>query len=149
MTLLRTDQQVALNTALVAIQTSADHFHAAAEHLNDSTISEALHQIGYERNRLSQGFKTAIRDSGDLPPEPDPERESLEQLAQQLGAAVAPDQTVKFLEQRLAAEHKLSEQVDAIRNVKLDEASSVLFAELAEHINTVTQRLQTLFQHLR
>lgn len=150
MTLIRTDQQVALNTALVAIETSADHFHAAAEHLKDSAVSDALRRIGDERNSLSQGFKTAIRDSGDLPPEPDADRESLEQLAQQLGAAIASDQTIKVLEQRLAAEQKLSEQVKDTRTVELDDASDALFAELVEHIHRVTERLQTLLkQHTR
>ncbi len=150
MSLLRTDQQVALNTALVAIETSADHFHAAAEHLKDSAVSEALRRISDERNNLCQGFKTAIRTSGDLPPEPDPDRESLEQLAQQIGAAIAPDQTVKVLEQRLAAEHKLAALVTDTRNVKLDDASDALFAKLLEHIRSVTERLQTLLkQHSR
>lgn len=150
MSLLRTDQQVALNTALVAIETSADHYHAAAEHLQDSAVSEALRQIGDERNSLSEGFKTAIRNSGDLPPEPDPDRESLEQLAQQIGAAIASDHTAKVLEQRLAAEQKLAALVTDTRNVELDDASDALFVELFEHIHRVTERLQTLLkQHSR
>ena len=150
MTLIRTDQQVALNTALVATETSADHYHAVAEHLNDSSVCEALRRIGDERNSLSQSFKAAIRNHGDLPPEPDTDRESLEQLVQQIGAAIAPDQTVKVLEQRLDAEQKLAAQVADTRDAKLDAASDALFTELIEHIHSVTERLQTLLkQHSR
>lgn len=149
MTLIRTDQQVALNTALVAIETSADHYHAAAEHLKDSPVSAALRRISDERNSLSQRFKAAIRNSGDLPPEPDPDRESLEQLAQQIGAAIAPDQTLKVLEQRLAAEQKLAALIADTRDAKLNAASDALFAELVEHIHSVTERLQALLKQPR
>ncbi|MGB3222906.1 MAG: hypothetical protein WBB23_08905 [Desulforhopalus sp.] len=146
MNLIRTDQQVALNALYVAIRKSADHYRDAALCLDDSALTVALSEIVVQRKILSENVRKVISSLGDLPAEPDPDRESLEQLAYRIGTLLSSDQPAKILEQRLAAEQEVAELAAAAGELELDDSCTALVDEVKEHVQVVTDRLQALIK---
>ncbi len=146
MSIIRSDQQVALHDLLLAVQDNAAQYHDAAEFLDVSAVAAVLHGLGEQRQEMAQRLSEALRALGDQPSAADPERVGLEKLAHRLDAAVSGDHVVPILEQRLAAEQHLSELIDAARNAGLEANCATLVEELAAQSETVTERLQTLLR---
>ena len=146
MNLIRTDQQVAMNALYTAIRKNADHYHDAALRLGDSALTMVFHEIVEQRNILSENIRELVRGLGDLPSEPDPDRETLEQLAYHIGSSLSSNQPVKILQQRLSAEQEVADLAAAAKRVELNDACTALVEEVEEHVQTVTGRLQALIE---
>lgn len=144
MTILRTDQQVAINELLIVIKDTADHFHDAAEFLDDPSVTRTLETIAGERETLASRYEKAVRNLGDLPAGPDIDRETLERLAHRVGAAVSPDHVGEVISQRLAAENYLRKIIEQAKSVDLDGGCRALVADTAEHARGVRERLEQI-----
>ena len=143
MNILRTDQQVAMNELYVKVCESADHLKDAANYLDAKGLSGVLKEIAAQRKVLSWQIKAAIRTLGDLPPEPDPDRESVEQLFNRIGAMVASDQTTCLLEQRLSGEKELAQSVVNARSTGLDDLCTQAVDKIEESSRLATRQLQS------
>ncbi len=146
MSLLRTDAQVAIDDLLVAIEDSAEKYYDAAEFLDVAAVAAVMQWIGDQRQELAARFDRALRSLGERPSVPDPERQSLEKLAQHLNAAMAHARVAPVLEQRLAAEQHLARLAADARGAGLDDDCRELVDALAEHVAVVTERLQALLR---
>ncbi len=146
MNLIRTDQQVAMNAMYTAIRKTAHHYLDAASSLDDSALITIFQEIVEQRKILSEKVRELIRSRGDLPPEPDQDRETLEQLAYHMGSSLSANPRVQILKQRLNAEQEVADLAAAAREVKLNEACTALVDEVEAHVQTVTDRLQALVE---
>jgi hypothetical protein len=144
MSLLRSDEQVALNDLLVASETSVDHYRDTAELVLHSPVSKEMQAVANERQALVKQLEYAVRASGDLPSEPDADRESVEKLYHRVHAAVADDEIGDLLEQRLHGEHELARQVAMIREKQWAPQHDGLIAAIGRHAQHTIARLEAL-----
>ncbi len=144
MKLLRTDQQVAMNAFYAAIRKSAAHYQDAAMFLDNAQLSATFKELAEQRQALSRKVKAAIRTLDDLPAEPDPDRESLEQLAHHISARVSADQAAGILQQRMANEQEVHDLASDARETALDANCAALVDEVEKHVQTISKRLQSL-----
>lgn len=148
MNFIRTDQQVALNNLLVAIRESIDHYHDAAGLLEEKAIRTLFGEISSERKSLAVRLEQAIRESGDLPTMPDPDKETGEILMHHLGAFLESQYADNILEQRIAAEEKIANLIVDGKAAGLDASHGALIAALAEHVAHTMDKLQATYKLL-
>ena len=148
MTLIRSDQQVALNDLLVAIQKIIDHCRDAEKLLPESAITHELHAQASQHELVIPKLENVIRTLGDLPSVPDPDRESGEMLIHHLGAELSADYEKETLEQRIHAEQEVTRLVNAAREAGADESCAALLDTIADNAAQATGRLQALLQQI-
>ncbi len=73
---LLSDIEVALNELLVACRESVDHYRDAAELVGQADIAERFLDIAKRRTLFLNRLVSAIRELGDLPSTPDPDKET-------------------------------------------------------------------------
>ncbi len=144
MTLIRSEQEAALDDLSEALQETADYYREAAESLPNGAVAGALRGIAEQRDALAQRLRAAVKSLGDLPRVPDIDRESLHGFLEKLRSVISADNTHRILEQRLHGEHHLAQLVASSRQVSLDRGSAALVDEVAEHVQGTIERLQTL-----
>ena len=111
MSLLRTPRQVALQELFRLLCESADHCRAAAQCIAESTVASCFVDCARDREALRDAVEEQIRETGDLPAPPDPDRESGEQLLQRLHARMAADGIADLIDQRRQADAWLRDQL--------------------------------------
>lgn len=143
MSFIRTDEQAALYEAHIAVEESAHHLRDASEFLDDPALSGLLREAAERREGLTRRLEEAVRDSGDLPAEPDPDRESLEQLAHRIGAALSPDDRDPVVRQRIDAEQQLLQRIDEACQVEMRPAYQSLVADIRSDIAALLDELRS------
>ena len=139
---LLSDTEVALNELLVACRESIDHYQDAAKLVGQSDIAERFLDIAKRRKLFLNRLSSAIRDLGDLPSVPDPDKEAGEMILHRLGAALSSDYTNEALTQRIKTEEHILALVHATRKTEPNQSCTTLLIELSSHIeeaiNTLT-----------
>ncbi|HEX2139256.1 MAG TPA: hypothetical protein VHG33_06045 [Woeseiaceae bacterium] len=96
--MLMTDKQVALSDVIVALREAADQYAHAAEALDDgSSLTERFAERGRRCNEAATALEPHIRRLGELPRQPDPEREALQNFLTRI-AGIGTDERSLFLE---------------------------------------------------
>jgi len=131
---LLSDSEVALNELLIACRESVDHYQDATELVEHSDIAESFRQIANQRKLFLNRLESAIRELGDLPSVPDPDKEAGAMILHHLGAALSPDYTNELLAQRIAAEEHILTLIDQARATKLNPSCAALLTDLASHV---------------
>lgn len=89
MSLLRSDSQVALQWLHGWALETLSHFRFVADHEVGAEAVALCESLADEREQLAGRLAAAIRETGDLPAEPDPDREALQQIQEQLSSVFA------------------------------------------------------------
>lgn len=130
--MLRNDTQVALNDALSAVRESADLYADDIEALDASPLAKVFDELRARRLALAAALEEEVRRAGDLPKEPDADRETLHRLGERLQAALGNERRV-FLADRLRGEEELLALAErALARPLPDSAADVLGAIRAE-----------------
>lgn len=140
---LLSDTEVALNELLVACRESIDHYQDAAELVGQSDIAERFLDIAKRRKLFLNRLSSAIRDLGDLPSVPDPDKEAGEMILHRLGAALSSDYTNEALTQRIKTEEHILALVHATRKTEPNQSCTTLLIELSSHIEEAINTLTT------
>lgn len=140
---LLSDTEVALNELLVACRESIDHYQDAAELVGQSDIAERFLDIAKRRKLFLNRLSSAIRDLGDLPSVPDPDKEAGEMILHRLGAALSSDYTTEALTQRIKTEEHILALVHATRKTEPNQSCTTLLIELSSHIEEAINTLTT------
>ncbi|RYY76087.1 MAG: DUF2383 domain-containing protein [Gammaproteobacteria bacterium] len=143
MKFFRTDAQAALNSLLVTARETLDHYRDAAE-LVEPKLAEAFKNISRLRRDFIGALENAVRESGDLPAVPDPDKEAGAMLLHHVVAAIKDDYAGDLISQRIEAEQTLLEQLAEAKVIELNAAQKLLMDELSEHVSQTIQHLQTL-----
>ncbi len=143
---LLSELEVALNELLVACRESVDHFRDGAELVTEEQLARELKQFATEREPFIALLEQKIRDLGDLPTVPDPDKEDSEMLIHHLGAAVSEDYTEKVVQQRLDAEKNLLEIIKKARDQDDNHHCETLLTNLERQVMSVMVKLQSLTQ---
>lgn len=140
MSLIRTDEEVALNDLLVASRESVDHYRDAADFLEGKQFTDVLRAIASQRELFIARFEQAIRVLGELPSVPDPDKETGTMLIHHAAALLSKNYSLDVIEQRLTAEEHLTSLTDDARRFGID---AVLLDDFSTHLAQVNQQLQT------
>ncbi|WP_078083796.1 hypothetical protein [Microbulbifer mangrovi] len=141
MSLMRSDRQVALNDLHLAMQESADLYEYTAGFLQDPAASEICKSLARERSKLALQLARELRSEGELPSEPDRDKETAEQLQQRLETLFAEDRVRGVIAHRLQAEKTLQALVQSDDFNVLEERSSPLLAECRLAIDDAANKL--------
>lgn len=140
---LLSDTEVALNELLVACRESIDHYQDAAELVGQSDIAKRFLDIAKRRKLFLNRLSSAIRDLGDLPSVPDPDKEAGEMMLHHLGAALSSDYTNEALTQRIKTEEHILALVHAARKTEPNQSCTTLLIELSSHIEEAINMLNS------
>lgn len=147
MTIIRTEQQVALHDLLVAAEKSEDLLRDAAVFLDDARMEHELGQLADRRDTVVRDLKAAIIALDDIPSAPDPDAESAEKLLHHISAMFAGERSREAtLRQRIATEEQLGALLAEVQNRNLGEQFDEVLYEFKESIREVTLHLQQLLR---
>lgn len=141
---LLSDTEVALNELLVACRESVDHYQDAIKLVEQAEVANSFRDIANHRKLFFNRLATTIRELGDLPSAPDPDKETSEMLIHHLGAALSPDYSEKVLSQRIAAEEHIKTLIDNTRATEINETSRALLDDLSQHVEETIKTLSVI-----
>ena len=144
MVFLRSDQEVALNDLLVALRESVDHYNDAIDLLEVSPLMPLLRNAATQRSQFIPRLEQVIRQSGDLPSVPDPDKESGEMLIHHVGAALSNDYEPEVIEQRIASDQQLAELIKEATASASDASITQLMDDIATHITQTLGQLKAM-----
>jgi hypothetical protein len=136
---LLSDAEVALNELLVACRESVDHYQD-----EQSEATDIFRDIANQRKLFFNRLANAIRELGDLPSAPDPDKETTEMIIHHLGAALSPDYLSEAISQRISAEEHIQELIAKARETEINETGSVLLNDLSLHVDETIKTLATI-----
>lgn len=147
MTIIRTEQQVALHDLLVAAEKSEDLLRDAAVFLDDTRMEHELGQLADRRHGVVRDLRAAIVALNDMPSVPDPDAESAEKLLHHISALFTGERSRETtLRQRLAAEEQLGALLADVQQRNLGGQFGEVLYEVKESIREVTLHLQQLLR---
>lgn len=142
--MLRSDRQVALHDLLEALAAAAGRYADDAAALGSGEGAELCQDLGQRRAQLAALVAARLRRAGDLPTEPDADRETLNRLGDRLRALLSADQRTSILRERRAGEAALQQL--AVQAAAL--AIEPEWQELLERIKQEAEQAQLRLQEL-
>ena len=139
--MLRDDRQIAFSETLVLCEDSAEHYRAAAEAVDDTTLAELFRALAAERDRLAEQLTEQVRLLGDLPRLPDPDRESLDDLITRLKSLFVADHRQVIIDERDALERQLADQLAEARALALDDSQRAVLSAIDCSVRQAHTRL--------
>lgn len=137
------DIEVVLNELLVACRESVDHYEDAIERIDGSAEAARLRSIVAHRKLFLGKLTTAIRELGDLPSVPDPDKEAGEMIIEHLGASLSENDTGYIISHRIKAEKHIQTLIDNARDTEMEESHRALLQQLSAHIDETIQQLSS------
>lgn len=137
------ETEVALNEVLVACRESIDHYEDAINLINDDDKAALFRSITNQRQSLIERLATAIRELGDLPSEPDPDKETGSIIIEHLGASLVADDAEYIVSHRIKAEENLQSLIDNAREMEaeLNESHRALLLDLSKQVDETIKAL--------
>lgn len=128
--MLRTESQVALQDLLEALRAAADMYADNAEVLAEGELAELCRALALRRGQQAQAVADELRRRGDLPGEPDADRETLQRLGHRLRTLVAGNERAVVVQDRLDAEAELAELAAQAAGLVTEPATQALLADI-------------------
>lgn len=131
---LLSDSEVALNELLIACRESINHYEDAINLSENPDITDSFRNIATARKPFIDRLEEQIRQLGDLPSVPDPDKETGEMIIHHVGAALTPDYTSELLAQRIEAEENINSIITQASATQLNDACVNLLHDLRIHV---------------
>lgn len=96
--LLRSEAEAALDDLAEACEAAADHYRAAAQASDDERLAAFFREMEERRSTWGERLREQIRLMGNLPSEPDADREAMDRLLIRVRAAFSRDRRRFLLE---------------------------------------------------
>jgi uncharacterized protein (TIGR02284 family) len=142
--LLRNEQQLALNQIETLCMASADHYALAVDDSDDPTLAQLFGDLARERKSFAVELADHIRALNDLPQQPDPDRETVEDLLTGIKAFFSGDQRDTLIEDRKKQELELAEAIQAGLQQALSAETKMFLRRLLNHVDASMQRLDQM-----
>lgn len=138
------EQSAAINEILVLIKKSIHFCEHAVERLNDESARHFFLQEFREFNVFLSGLIDFIRIKGELPRDPDSDREALEQWGTDLRALLlSEDEEFSFLEHYRDLQRRLYVAMESARRTNgMPESIRSLLKNLDRHVNRTLSVLE-------
>lgn len=144
MSIIRTDDQADGVEILKLVIETTDYYREMANVLEDDKLARKLDNIAKERATYIEPLKDVVRDLGELPAKPDPDKELLQKIGGELTNFFSADSRNPILDKCLQEDEKLA---DVIKDTKLGERSAEfqrLLSSLAENLSNTRKSIQAL-----
>lgn len=139
--LLRDDRQIALNEVELLCVRSADHYAAAASRTDDDALAGLFGSLAEQRRLLADELATHIRALDDLPQQPDPDREAVENALTGIKAFFSGDARGTLIDERADEEEMLATAVRTALQQDLAPDTHALLKRIFAHADTAKQAL--------
>lgn len=143
------DPVAALDDLAVALETAAQAYAAGSKIEQAPALSRCFATLAAERERLAAALRTAMRDLGMLPAEPDPDRLVVGQLWQRLMRALSPDERRVLIDDAIRQESAIAEAVAALCHTTVPAPLADLVEPVAASVRRSRRDLQTLADDTR
>ncbi len=143
MSLLREKNLVALDNVVVSALKNADHYEEEAARLGGE-LAGYFKELANRRREAAEDLGTILRRAGDMPKEPDRDRESFEEALSRLKAFVASNEEAALLRDRLKSEKELAETVNKALTFQVPDESRPVLRELEAEIGKTLVKLRQL-----
>jgi len=140
--LLRNEQQLALNRIETLCIETADRYSAAAGATDDPFLSSLFNELAGQRKEFAAELADHIRALDDLPQQPDPDRETVDELLAGIKAFFSGDQRDSLIDERKKLEHELAEAAQAGLQQPLPAEAKMLLRQLLSHVDKALQQLE-------
>ncbi len=140
--LIKSDKQVACDQVNQLLRLSADQYDDASNRIADSALANWFAELAGARRQFSEQLEDQIRQAGELPSRPDPDKELLTNLLVGLKEAFFSDHIAHELQQRDALEAELAEALRQAQRLHQEPGMAGLLAKLAEHVTTVRAQIE-------
>ena len=144
MSILRTDDQADSIEILKLVVETKDYYREIASVLEDGELANKLEAIANERESFIEPFQNVVKDLGELPAKPDPDKTLMQVIQGELTKLFSVDEKNAILDKCLQEDEALE---TAVKNTKLGQKSAEyqkLLDELAENINNTKKIVQAL-----
>lgn len=140
--MLRDDRQVALGEVVVACKHAADQYREEAELAEDRALEQTLGELAARREEQALSLEAHIRALGDLPREPDADRETVSGLLTRLRAHFAADPRGALLSGAIESEQELAARIDEALREDLPEQAAQALRRLREDVASTIRRVR-------
>lgn len=140
--MLRDERQAALDEVIVACKTLADHYEEAAGLAEHSALADLFRELAGGRGRQAGELEAHLRRLGELPREPDADRETVESLLSRARSALAEDRDRELIEEREAAERELLGRIDGALAEDFSAATRRVLEDLRREVEAAIDRLE-------
>ena len=114
MSILRSDDQIALNDLIVACREAANGHRTAAELLSDDALAQQLEEIARDREAMAERLAEIVIEADDVPDAPSAEKELLGSAAMRLKSVINEDEIRTVLDDCKQKEQKVVEAAEAL-----------------------------------
>lgn len=139
MSIIRTDNQADGVEILKLVIETSDYYHEMANVLEDKNLAGELDAIANERAAYIGPFRALVKELGELPAQPDPDKELMQKIGGEITKFFSTDSKNAILDKCLQEDEKLAE---VLRNTELGEKS----AEFRERLNALEENLASTKQ---
>lgn len=144
MSILRTDDQADSIEILKLVVETKDYYREIANVLEDGELANKLETIADERASFIEPFQNVVKDLGELPAKPDPDKTLMQVIQGELTKLFSVDEKNAILDKCLQEDEALE---TAVKNTKLGQKAAEyqkLLDELTENINNTKKTVQAL-----
>lgn len=144
MSIIRTDNEADGMEILKLVIETTDYYREIANVVEDDNLASTLDNIANERASYIEPFKNVVKELGELPTEPDPDKELLQKIGGELTKFFSDDSRNAVLDKCLQEDEKLA---DVVKDTKLGEESAEfqkLLDALAENLINTKKEVQAL-----
>ncbi len=142
------DYVVILNEVIVSCRDAETRYDTAAEIIDDENLKAVFTHVSGSRNKTALGLEVALKDMGNLPMAPDPEKETLLNLWTRARLAVGKNNEHRILyEDSMRLEKQVAEHCNRALAHELPGGIRRLIENLKQHSAAFRQWLETGLDH--
>lgn len=144
MSILRTDNQADSIEILKLVIETTDYYREIAKVVGDDNLASKLNDIANERSSYIEPFENVVKDLGELPAKPDPDKELLHKIEGELTQFFSANSKNAILDKCLQEDEELA---TVVKRTELGEKSAKyqkLLDALAENLSKTQKSIQAL-----
>jgi rubrerythrin len=144
MSILRTDNQADSIEILKLVIETTDYYREIAKVVGDDSLASKLNDIANERSSYIEPFENVVKDLGELPAKPDPDKELMQIIEGGLTQFFSANSKDAILDKCLQEDEELA---TVVKRTKLGEKSAEyqkLLDALAENLSKTQKSIQAL-----
>ncbi len=144
MSILRTDDQADSIEILKLVIETRDYYREITSVLEDGELASKLDTIANERASFIEPFENVVKDLGELPVKPDPDKELLHKIGGELTQFFSANSKNAILDKCLQEDEELA---TVVKRTELGEKSAKyqkLLDTLAENLRETQKSIQAL-----
>lgn len=139
--LLRDEREMALNDVETLCVEAADHYASAAGRVQDAALAALFEELALQHRQFAAALAQHIRAGGDLPQQPDPDRETMADAFTSIKGLLRGDLRSTLIDDRARSEDAVAAAVRAALAQDVDDALRALLHEVLAHTEAAKDRL--------